>query len=141
MQGLITHDDCLLVQASFAQLEPAADDIAAAFYVRLFELNPDLAPLFKAEMRIQREKFIEKLAVAVMGLEDLDAIAPLVQKLGRGHAGYGIEPTHYATAREALLSALSDHFGPAFHAELRRAWGAAFDAISNEMIRANDDRV
>ena len=138
MQSLITHEDCLLVQGSFAELEPVADDIAAAFYARLFELNSNLVPLFKTDMKLQREKFIEKLAVAVTSLEDLDSIAPLVQRLGRGHAGYGIEPAHYATAREALFLALGDHFGAAFNSELRRAWGAAFDTISRAMIRASE---
>jgi hemoglobin-like flavoprotein len=141
MQSLITRDDCLLVQASFAELEPDADAIAAAFYARLFELNPDLAPLFKTDMKLQGEKFMEKLAVAVMGLEDLGSLIPLVQKLGRDHAGYGIEPVHYEMAREALLWALGDHFGPSFNSELSRAWGAAFDTISTEMIGATEGHV
>jgi hemoglobin-like flavoprotein len=141
MQSLITHHECLLVQASFAELEPIADGVAATFYARLFEQSPNVKPLFKTDIELQGVKFMEKLAVAVMGLDDLDSIAPVVQALGRAHAGYGIDPTHYATAREALLWALADHFGPAFNSELRNAWGAAFDTISTAMIRATEGHV
>lgn len=138
MQSLITRAECQLVQASFAELEAVADEVAATFYARLFELNPNLRAFFKTDMKLQGVKFMEKLAVAVMGLDDLDSIIPLVQTLGRAHAGYGIEPPHYVTAREALLSTLGDHFGPAFDSDLGKAWGAAFDTISTIMIRATE---
>ena len=137
----MTRDECRLVQASFSQIEPNADRVAAAFYRRLFELNPSLAPLFKTDMERQGVKFMEKLAVAVMGLEDLESIAPLVQALGRRHAGYGVRATDYETAREALLWALAEHFGAAFHSELRSAWSAAFETLSTEMLRVTESDV
>jgi hemoglobin-like flavoprotein len=86
-------------------------------------------------------KFMEKLAVAVTGLDDLDSIAPLVQALGRGHAGYGVRPADYYTAAEALLWALSEVLGPEFNSELRNAWSAAFATLSNEMIRAAGESI
>jgi len=74
VQSPLTREECRLVQASFLQIEPIADDVAATFYQRLFELNPLLVPLFKTDMKQQGLKFMEKLAVAVMGLEDLESI-------------------------------------------------------------------
>jgi hemoglobin-like flavoprotein len=136
LQSLLTRDDCRLVQISFAQIEPNADGVAAKFYERLFELDATLVPLFRSDLEQQGAKFMEKLAVAVMGLEDLESLAPLVQALGRSHGGYGLRSGHYATAREALLWALADYLGPGFNSELRSAWCAAFDTIAAEMIRA-----
>jgi hemoglobin-like flavoprotein len=124
------------VQSTFAQLEFIADDVAATFYRRLFELDPKLKPLFKADMQLQGVQFMEKLGVAVMGLHDLGAIAPLVQTLGRDHARYGVRPSDYETALEALLQTLEHSLGPAFDSELRSAWAAAFTTVSSEMIRA-----
>ncbi len=83
---------------------------------------------------------MEKLAVAVVALEDLESIAPLVQRLGRQHAGYGVVPAHYEIACEALLWTLREGLGPAFNAEISSAWSAAFTTISAEMIRAGDGR-
>jgi hemoglobin-like flavoprotein len=136
MQSLLTRDECRLVQASFVQIESIADDVAALFYRRLFELNPALFPLFKTGIEQQGTRFMEKLAVAVTGLEDLASIASLVQTLGRNHAGYGVQATDYETAREALLWALEEGLGPAFNSELRSAWSAAIETLSTEMIRA-----
>jgi hemoglobin-like flavoprotein len=136
MQSLVSRDECRLVQASFLQLEPVADTVAATFYQRLFELNPALAPLFKTDMQMQGIKFMEKLAVVVTGLDDLESITSLVQALGRGHAGYGVQPADYPMAGEALLWALSEVLGPEFNSELRDAWSAAFATLTHEMIRA-----
>ncbi len=126
------------MQASFAQIEPDASTVAATFYRRLFELNPNLAPLFTNDIERQGIKFMEKLAVAVMGLEDLDSIGSLVQALGRRHVGYGVRPADYETARDALLWTLAEHFGPAYKPDLHSAWSAAFDMLCMEMIRATE---
>ena len=42
-----------LVQTSFAQVLPIADDAAALFYTRLFELDPSLRPMFRGDMKEQ----------------------------------------------------------------------------------------
>lgn len=136
MQSLITRDECRLVQASFLQLEPVANTVAATFYRRLFELNPNLIPLFKTDMEMQGIRFMEKLAVVVTGLDDLESIASLVQALGRGHARYGVQRADYDTAAEALLWTLAEVLGPEFNSELRDAWAAAFETVSSEMFRA-----
>jgi hemoglobin-like flavoprotein len=139
MPSVITREECRLVQASFLQLEPVAGSVAATFYRRLFELNPALVPLFKTDMEMQGLKFMEKLAVVVTGLDDLASIVALVQALGRGHAGYGVQRADYDTAGEALLWALAEVLGPEFNSELRDAWSAAFVTLSNEMIRASEN--
>jgi hemoglobin-like flavoprotein len=138
VESLLTREDCRRVQVSFALLAPNADRLAAKFYARLFELDPTLIPLFKSDMERQGTKFMEKLAVAVMGLEDLESLAALVRALGRAHADYGVRLAHYTTAREALLWALADFLGSEFDSELRSAWCAAFDTIAAEMISASE---
>jgi hemoglobin-like flavoprotein len=133
MRSTLTRRECELVQASFAEIEPISNKVATLFYARLFQLNPLLRSLFKSDMEQQGLKFMETLAVAVVGLEDLDAIAPLVQALGRSHAAYGVQERDYETAREALMWALGEALGPAFESELRDAWRAAFEALSGAM--------
>jgi hypothetical protein len=71
----------------FSRSNPFANSVAASFYRRLFEPNPLLVPLFQSDMQQQGIRFMEKLAVAVVGLEDLDSIGSLIRSLGRGHAG------------------------------------------------------
>jgi len=132
----MTPEQCRTVQASFAQIDPIADDIAGSFYRRLFELDPALRPLFDTDLKLQGTKFMEKLAVAVKGLDDLDSIVPFVQSLGRRHHGYGVTAKDYATAGDALLWALRDGLGPSFTADVRAAWFAAYTALAAVMIGA-----
>lgn len=134
----MTRDEIRLVQASFAQVDPIANKIAASFYGRLFELNPALRPLFTTELEIQGARFMEKLAVAVKGLEDLAFVTPFARELGRRHAGYGVQVKDYDTAGEALTWALEREFGPAFTPDLNAAWLAAYQMLCQIMIAGTD---
>lgn len=53
MNAVLTADQCKLVQASFAQVDPVLDLVASRFYRRLFELDPALRPLFKTDLALQ----------------------------------------------------------------------------------------
>jgi len=136
MQERLTADECKLVQASFAQIEPVAHEVAPRFFRRLFELNPDLRPLFKTTGSLPQTRLMETLSIAVIGLDGLDAIAPFVRVLGRKHVEYGVKAEDYDTAREALSWALKEQFGPAFDDDLIAAWDVAFRAVSDVMIEA-----
>jgi hemoglobin-like flavoprotein len=132
----LTAEECKLVQASFAQIDPVSNRVAELFYGRLFELDPSLEPLFKTDMALQGVKFMEKLAIAVKGLDDLDSIAPFVRELGRRHVAYGVKSLDYNKVEDALLWALESELGPAFGRDVKAAWSAAYWAISTMMIEA-----
>jgi nitric oxide dioxygenase len=134
----VTPNETRLVQASFAQIDPIANKIAASFYGRLFELDPALRELFKTDLEIQGARFMEKLAVAVKSLEDLAFVTPFARELGRRHAGYGVAPKDYDTAGEALIWALEREFGPAFTPDLKTAWLAAYGMLCETMLAGTD---
>jgi hemoglobin-like flavoprotein len=134
----VTAEDCRMVQASFAQVDPVSNRVAESFYTRLFELNPALVPMFKGDMAAQSVQFMEKLAIAVKGLDDLDSIAPFVRELGRRHVAYGVNMRDYGVVEEALLWALEDELGPAFERHLKSAWSAAYWTISKIMIEGGE---
>ncbi len=54
-----------LVQTSFAQVLPIADDAASLFYDRLFNLDPSLRPMFKTDIHEQGRKLMMLLTVVV----------------------------------------------------------------------------
>jgi hemoglobin-like flavoprotein len=130
----MTREECRLVQGSFAQVDPIANDIAASFYRRLFELDPALESLFNIDFTVQGAKFMEKLALAVKGLDDLDSMTPFVQLLGRRHRGYGVTAKDYDTAGDALLWALRDGLGLSFTPDMRAAWFTAYKMLATVMI-------
>ena len=115
-------DTINLVQRSFAQVRPEAAGAADLFYRRLFELDPDLRPLFTSDIGEQGARLMAMIGLAVDGLDDLDALTPAVQDLGVRHRGYGVRPEHYDTVGEALLWTLGQGLGDAFTPDVRAAW-------------------
>lgn len=132
----MTPKQKLLVQATFAQVAPIAEQAAALFYQRLFELDPSLKALFHGDMTEQGKKLMRMIAMAVNGLDRLSELVPAVQDLGRRHVNYGVTAAHYDTVGAALLWTLAQGLGPAFTPEVRDAWGTVYGILAQTMIDA-----
>lgn len=122
-----------LVHASFEQVLPIADTAAALFYGRLFEIDPDLRPLFKGDVRAQGRKLMQMLALVIEGLDRMELLTPALQALGQRHASYGVRAEHYTTVIEALLWTLDKGLGEAFTEEVEEAWIAAYRLLATTM--------
>lgn len=129
----MNSDTINLVQQSFAQVRPAANVTAELFYRGLFELNPDLRPLFTSDIGEQGARLMGMIGVAVDGLDDLNALTPEVQALGIRHRGYGVQPEHYDTVGEALLWTLGQGLGDAFTPDVRAAWAEIYGLLAGVM--------
>ena len=133
---MLTAGQKTLVQDSFATIAPIADDAAALFYRRLFEIDPSLEPMFRGDMKEQRKKLMQMLTAAVKGLDRLEQLVPVVQDLGRRHAYYGVADAHYDTVGEALLWTLEKGLGAAFTPETREAWATVYGLLATVMKEA-----
>jgi hemoglobin-like flavoprotein len=122
-----------LVQTSFAQVRPIADAAAALFYRRLFELDPELRPLFKGDMEEQGRKLMEMIGLAVKGLERPETLLPALAALGRRHAAYGVNERDYETVGAALIWTLEQGLGPSFTPDIREAWSALYRFVADTM--------
>ena len=78
------------------------------------------------------------LAVAVGGLDNLDAIIPAVRDLGSRHVGYGVEAAHYETVGTALIWTLEQGLGDDFTEQTKEAWVAAYGLLTSVMIEAGE---
>lgn len=133
----MTPHQIVLVKDSFSKVLPIKDAAAAAFYARLFTLDPSLQPLFKNDLAAQGQKLMLAIGTVVAALDRLETVLPTVQALGRRHVGYGVKDSHYATVGTALLDTLAGAFGDAFTQETRDAWATAYGALSGAMIEAS----
>src|SRR5215510_3333401 len=125
-----------LVQETFATIAPIADDAASLFYRRLFEIDPSLQQMFKGDMTEQRRKLMQMLTAAVKGLPRLDRLVPVVEDLGRRHAGYGVSDAHYDTVGAALLWTLEKGLGTAFTPDVKDAWTTVYGVLASTMKNA-----
>lgn len=131
----LTNDQKIIVQTTFAQISDA-DLLMSRFYDRLFEIDPNTRVLFKGDMAQQRKKLIQTLAVVVHGLDNLPALVPAIQELGKRHVSYGINVKHWESVGAALLWALADAFGDAFTEPVSQAWATAYGIIAQTAISA-----
>ena len=131
-----------LIRASWSAVEPISDAAARLFYDRLFESDPAIRRLFaKTDMQAQRGILMQTLALLVSSLDDFELVVPVLEALGRVHAGYGVRERHYDTVEAALLWALDRGLGEAFDDETADAWATAYSAVASVMIEAAADVV
>ena len=129
----MTTSQVKLVQESFQKVVPIADQAAAIFYTKLFELDPTLKSMFKTDIAEQGKKLMTMIGTAVGGLNHLDKIVPAVQELGKRHVDYGVKPDHYNTVATALLYTLETGLGSAWTPEVKEAWIAVYVLLSQTM--------
>jgi hemoglobin-like flavoprotein len=126
--------DILLVQASFEQVKPISQEAAALFYSRLFEIAPEVRPLFRGDMTEQGRKLMATLAYVVNGLGSLESILPAASALAKRHVAYGVKPEYYVPVGEALLWTLEKGLGPNWTRDTADAWTRAYQVLSSFMI-------
>jgi nitric oxide dioxygenase len=136
---MMTSRQQMLIRESFAAARELADPLAQLFYGRLFQISPEVRPLFRSDMKAQGKKLMDTLELVVTSVDNLDPLRPQLRELGARHVGYGVEPHQYETVSAALIWAIGQASG--LTAEARDAWRVLLDEISAEMLSgspAND---
>ena len=122
-----------MIRESFESIEEYEDSVVLLFYGRLFELAPEVRPLFKIEIREQAHKLMEMLRTVITALDRFDELRPQFAELGRRHLDYGAKPEHYEVLSSSLLWAMGQALGPEFDPETKAAWKSVLTAISAAM--------
>jgi len=130
----MTPEQIALVQQSFTKVVPISQQAANVFYGRLFEIAPEVKPMFRGDITEQGSKLMTTLAVVVNGLTDLNSILPAASALAKRHVAYGVKPSHYALVGATLLWTLEKGLGAAWTPGLAAAWRAAYATLSGYMI-------
>ena len=122
-----------LVGVTWDKVVPISETAAELFYGKLFELDPELKPLFKGDLKEQGKKLMTMLDTVVKSLNNLEAIIPAAQASGARHAGYGVKDKDYDTVAAALLWTLGQGLAEDFTDEVKDAWVAAYTLLSSVM--------
>ena len=130
----MTPDQVKAIQDSFAKVVPISEQAAALFYGRLFEIAPEVKPLFRGDIEEQGRKLMAMLAAVVNGLGNLESILPVASALAKRHIDYGVNAADYAPVGAALLWTLERGLGPQWTPELAAAWTEAYAVLSGFMI-------
>ncbi|WP_240625730.1 globin domain-containing protein [Spirosoma pollinicola] len=132
---MMTQQQLQLVKQTWKllrEIEPAV--LGDVFYRRLFFKYPALRPMFKGSMESQYQKFVDMLSIIVARLDRPDTVAQEIGLLARSHAGYGVQPSHYADVKEALLWTLERGLGLDWNTDVQQAWIACYDTLTQLML-------
>jgi NAD(P)H-flavin reductase len=89
-------------------------------------------------MAHQRDRLFSALGDVVARVDDLDALVPILQQLGRDHRKFGTVAAHYPAVGASLLATL-EHFDDQWSPELAKDWTEAYTLVAEVMIAAADD--
>jgi hemoglobin-like flavoprotein len=131
----LSDETIRLVRASAALLP--ADDPAPvhAFYQRLFELAPDVRPMFKSTLDLQVRKLADMLEWIIANLDDPGTMMTTLQQLGVRHNEYGVVATHYEPVGSALIHMFKVTLRDRFTPEMEAAWLETYALIAGGMER------
>lgn len=136
MSTSLTNEQVATIRRTFEQVAPIAEQAAALFYGRLFELDPTLRPLFTGDLERQGRKLMSALATVVARAGSPRDLAATLEPLAVRHVGYGVHEHHYEVVGAALIWTLETGLGPAFTDTVKEAWIAAYGVVSETMIAA-----
>jgi hemoglobin-like flavoprotein len=128
-----------LLRSSWREMSRFGDQVSAWFYASLFIAHPETRRLFGSDMAEQRRKITATLTLVVRSAHDLDAVVPVLQRLGRDHRRFGAVEAHYAAVGESLLGTLAYFLGEGWTPEVADTWTEAYGAVADVMITAARD--
>jgi len=127
--------DIPAMRANFAKAAATGDEAPLYFYSHLFLSHPEARALFPVSMAHQRDRLFAALGDVVARVDDLDALVPILQQLGRDHRKFGTVAAHYPAVGASLLATL-EHFDDEWTPELAKSWSEAYDVVATVMVEA-----
>jgi hemoglobin-like flavoprotein/uncharacterized protein YjbI with pentapeptide repeats len=129
-----------LLEHSFQQIKPQANEFVASFYENLFIAHPEVKPLFaNIDMATQQKKLLNALVLVVENLRNPETLGIVLNTLGARHVGYGAIPKYYPAVGEALLNSFEQYLQEDWTPELKQAWVDAFRAITVQMLKGANE--
>ena len=127
--------DIPAMRANFAKAAATGDEAPLYFYSHLFLSHPETRQLFPVSMAHQRDRLFAALGDVVARVDDLEALVPILQQLGRDHRKFGTVAAHYPAVGGSLLATL-EHFDDEWSPELAKDWTEAYTLVAEVMIEA-----
>jgi len=128
-----------LLEQSFEEVKPQANEFVGSFYQNLFTANPEAKPLFEhTDMAAQKKMLLNSLVMVVENLRKPDVLDKALRGLGARHVKYGALPAHYPLVGSALLTTFQQYLGDKWTPDVKQAWVGAYGAISEIMLDGAD---
>lgn len=122
-----------IIKSTVPALKEHGLEITKTFYKNMFENNPEVKPLFNMDRQASGEQ-PKALAMTVLAaaenIDNLDALLPVVKRIGEKHCKVQVKEEHYPIVGANLLGAIKEVLGEAATEEVLQAWGKAYEVIA-----------
>lgn len=148
--GTLTGTEKQMIRDSWSQVNEDPLIHGIAWFTRLFDLEPDLVPLFKyngqcfsspqeclasPDFLDHIRKVMSVIDAAVSNLENLSSLEEYLTGLGKKHKVIGVKMASFNTVGESLLYALERGLGETFTTDTRVAWARLYAMVVDVMSR------
>ena len=126
-----------IVKSTVPALREHGVEITKVFYENLFKEYPEVEPMFdrhKQKTGEQPKALAMAILAAAENIDNLEAILPAVQGLGKRHVATNVKPEHYPIVGQGVLNAIKIVLGDAATDEVIEAWGKAYGEIAKVFI-------
>ncbi|QJR82386.1 NO-inducible flavohemoprotein [Alteromonas pelagimontana] len=125
------------VKSTIPLLESAGTSVTDYFYNRMFRHNPELKDTFNiSNQKTGKQPFalFSAIAAYAKNIDNLDALAPLVERVAHKHTIFFIQPEQYAIVGHHLIETLRELAPEAFTPDVEQAWSEAYQFLADILI-------
>ncbi|MGL5617015.1 MAG: globin domain-containing protein [Sarcina sp.] len=126
-----------IIKSTVPVLKEHGLEITKTFYQTMFENNPEVKVFFNMDKQSSGEQpkaLAMSILAAAQNIDNLEAILPVVNRIGQVHCDKGIKEEHYPIVGSNLLLAIKKVLGDAATPEIIDAWGKAYNVIAKVFI-------
>lgn len=131
-----------IIKSTVPVLQEKGVDITKYFYKTMFANNPEVKPMFdmdKQESGAQPIALANAILAAAKNIDNLEAIMPAVQSIGKRHVEVGVLADHYPIVGKNLLIAIKDMLGDAATDEVMQAWEKTYGVLAEVFINVEKE--
>ncbi|XP_011670834.2 uncharacterized protein LOC763287 isoform X2 [Strongylocentrotus purpuratus] len=136
-----------LVENTWKTLEKNTELYGSIMFAKLTTDHPDIGKLFPfggknltygellvdPDVRVHGKRVIETLGSVVEDLDDMELVIQILEDLGQRHNAYNAKKTHIIAVGGALLFTIEEALGAGFTPEVKAAWAAVYNIVSDTM--------
>lgn len=136
---MLTDHEIELIKGSVPFLKEHGKTLATEFYKTMFSNNPEVKKYFNMDDQISGRQPLalsQSILAAANHIDNLSAILPVVERIGKVHCSKGIQPEHYPIVGKNLLITIKSMLGDSASEEFMAAWEKAYNEIAEIFIES-----
>lgn len=134
---MLNDQTITIVKSTAPILQEHGELLTKHFYKRMFEHNPEVAPLFNPANQFagsQQRALASAICAYAANIDNLEVLGGAVELIAQKHASLRIKPEHYPIVGANLLASIREVLGEGATDDIINAWGEAYGFLADILI-------